>query len=304
MDGFNENRFDIRVSIVAGLLGGASGCKKARDAGHEWSSFRSGHPDETTSLVGGRGGHPDHDHHHPWAKLAATGLVCHSGYNCLLHPGKIQRRLVFIYVFWLPIHHPRTPDIWGPLKPLLLKYWPSILLALIYTGTVVREARWHRWQFTDDSWQYLVFGLALLAALGFDQVSKFATNKIHSSKLALAAISLGSILLVAQFALLVYNPIAQLPPKEYQANTQRFIRYLSELPGNAWVFSHRFMTYQASKSTYFHVSTLSNIASSKLPPGTEVSQRQEYGMHVFRQALEGQYFQWIITDGYSDVRGP
>jgi len=206
-----------------------------------------------------------------------------------------------------------------------------MLLALIYTSSVVWEAKQHRWKITEDSWQYLGFGLAsilaswsifhkawtylngylpaclglaLLAALGFGQILIFARNKSSSKKLALAGISFSSIILVLQFALLIYNPVDKLPTKEYLSNAQRYIGALRDLPGNVWVLSHGFMSYQAGRPTYVHSSTLGNIGGSKPPSGTELFRRLEDARKVFQQVFEEQQFQWIITDGHSNIGRP
>jgi hypothetical protein len=234
------------------------------------------------------------------------------------------------YTIGLPLFHPRISNTLGFYTALFRNLWPSILLAVVFTGSVLWAAKQHRWKFTEASWQYLGFGIAsilaswsiflkvwtyangympaclgiaMLAALGFDQILVFARSKGRFNKIARPVSSLSLLLLVTQFVLLFYNPLDQLPSREDRANAQRYISALRELPGDVWVVSHGFMSYQAGKPTYIHSSTLGNIGGSKPPNENELSRRRKGALEVIQQVIEEQKFQWIITDGHSDMWG-
>jgi hypothetical protein len=263
-----------------------------------------------------------------WPQLISFGILGAVAYLVL---EKYSSGWFSFYVIWLPLYHPRTLNLWVLGKSLLLSFWPSVLLALVYTSSVIWEARQHRWKFTEESWQYLGFGyasilaswsifhkawtylngympaclgLALLAALGFGQLLKFVRNRCSSKKLALATISFSSILIIIQFVLLIYNPVDQLPTKSYLSNAQENIRALRDLPGNVWVLSHGFMSYQAGRPTYLHSAALGDVGGSKPPPGTEVFRRWRTAREVFQQVFEEQQFQWIIIDGHTNIGKP
>jgi hypothetical protein len=105
------------------------------------------------------------------------------------------------------------------------------------------------------------------------------------------------LLLVAQFGLLYYPPLAQLPTRRDRETAERFIQRLRDLPGEVWLFNRGYLSSLAGKSSYFNGSLFSDVVGgTAMPPGSDQARRREMVWEVFRQALKEQRFNWVIID--------
>ena len=228
------------------------------------------------------------------------------------------------YTFDTLIFHERVQSLWQFWASLLGKMWPAVLLLLLYAVQVYHSARQNISRFKNVPWLELGFagaliiaswsihlkvwvydnglmpaciGLALLSGLAYGNILSMRNNT-SLSRFNPAGIPLFAIvLLLIQFGFLFYNPVQQIPTSENREQTQDFIKFVQNLPGKVWVFSHTEYGHLASKETYFHSAPFGDVVGGRVPPaGTDVYDRREMVAQVFQDAISSQHFDWIIVD--------
>jgi hypothetical protein len=106
-----------------------------------------------------------------------------------------------------------------------------------------------------------------------------------------------ALLILVQFARLVYPPLAQLPTRADRETGQALVARLSALEGSLWAFQHSYLGTLAGKGDWVHSATLGDVIGPIRSPGTADYQwRREIGFEVLRQAIHQQGFEWIMVD--------
>jgi hypothetical protein len=99
--------------------------------------------------------------------------------------------------------------------------------------------------------------ISVMAAIGFDTLRRgLAAGGVLSPALA------GTwpcLLLLGQFAMLVYNPLAALPSAQSAAAGDQFVARLRQTPGDVWVPYHGHLAAKAGKTQYAHWMAIADI---------------------------------------------
>jgi len=227
--------------------------------------------------------------------------------------------------------HTLVPGWWIFWRLLLLKLWPAILLILASLVSSQNGAPPWRWKLPKYTWHCLGFALALLltswsiffkiwtynndlmpACAGIAISVGLIAGRAYGNRSALAIHFSGTILksrsisfqtpiivlLFLQFICLTYNPIELIPNSKTYQKTEKFITRLASLPGEVFSYQHGFVNYLAGKTTYLHATPLADVTSGAFAPDSETYQRQQVAKQIFKQAIEQQWFDWIIADKF------
>jgi len=235
------------------------------------------------------------------------------------------------YTFDTVVRHSRILNFAAFWKMFLPKMWPALLLTLMYLIHVLKATKPLRLEWSESDWNILGFSLALLLASWsiFFKVWTYANGFLPACLgLALTAgtaygsfanrqdrcepqvdpprlfkspptimLTSSLILLLIQFALLNYNPRAQMPTLEDRLAGEGLLERLRNLPGEVLIFSHGFLNFQAGKSTYLHRAPLGDVVGAKISPDEiNLYWRKQMTKYLIEQAIAQQYFDWIITD--------
>ena len=103
----------------------------------------------------------------------------------------------------------------------------------------------------------------------------------------LALTVLGAVAL--QLLALVYNPGRFVPPTAAVADTQRFIRQLSNVPGDVYVLNHSYDAILAGKQPHAEGEALGAVLEAKSPTGEALRGELD-------QALTGQRYTAVVVD--------
>lgn len=226
------------------------------------------------------------------------------------------------FTFATSLQHERVTNIWLFWKSLLVKFWPAALLALVYLAAHLRAARQARWLQPQAAWNHIglagalvltswsiyfktwtydngfmpaCLGLALLGGLGYAELER------RSGAWGVRAPLAGALLALAQLAMLLYSPAAQLPTQSDRQAAQSFLERLNNLPGEVWVFNHGFINHLVGKTTYLHSAPLGDVLGGALPaPGSNAARQREQVTQMFEQAISSQRFDWVIVDQMAD----
>jgi hypothetical protein len=236
----------------------------------------------------------------------------------------VSRGWFSFYTFDIVTSHGRAIDyfiFWKKLLPVLL---PALILSIYYGFIVIKKSRINPFSLPTRMWVNLGLGAALIitswsiylktwtydnammmACLGIALLSGLALVEIYRDHIPteanppnLTAWRAGAtVLLLLQFLLLVYNPAKQLPTQADRANAQAFIERLKGLSGEALVFNHGFMSYQAGKTSYLHSAPYSDMVSGfDWHATSETQQRKALVKDTLDRAFQDQIFEWVILD--------
>jgi hypothetical protein len=244
-----------------------------------------------------------------WAVAGGTGLAAVVAFDHL------SAGWFTFYTFSTSIHHERLADAWAFWRTLLLKFWPAFLLAAWYAGSILSQTRLLRLEGPETAWQLLGFGAALIlaswsisiktwtyengylpACLGLALLAGLACGNLARRARPALAFSAWA-LLILQLGLLAYNPVAQLPSRQDRQAASAFVQRLASLPGEVFLFNHGYYSFLAGKTTYLHSAPYGDvIGAANLPTGSDLDRRRELVRSVYRQAVAGQIFEWVIVD--------
>jgi hypothetical protein len=219
--------------------------------------------------------------------------------------------------------HTRVEDIGLFWKKLLPAMWPAFILAVYYAWSVFRRSDLFRLELRPGDWENLAFGgilvitswsiflkvwtydnglmiaalgMALLSGLGLAEFERrlLPATTAHTGNAGhAAALLLGLI----QLAILIYNPVEQIPAQKDKAAGEAFIGRLEQLLGEVLVFNHGFYSHLAGKQTYLHSAPFSDVLGANIPKtDIENYQRRQAVIDMFDQTIADQYFNWIILD--------
>jgi len=219
------------------------------------------------------------------------------------------------YVFSLPAQHPWTPELW-------LGFWTSDLLDVLPVAAGLSAyALIGSW--SDRDRRGVLFAglacgfigtaylgrlheggylntlmpahaaLAVLFGLGYAR----ARSRLDAAgrprplmRLALYAVCM------VQFALLVYNPIRQIPRREDEAAGQRFVERVAAIGGEVYVPFHGHLPSLAGKTPLAHEMAIRDIFKGRDEPLARALQAQ------IDDALRARRFSAIILDSPSVFR--
>jgi hypothetical protein len=224
------------------------------------------------------------------------------------------------YMFGTSLEHAWAQDLLLFWRTLLRSLWPATLLALVYAWTVLRAEHRLGWRFSQPAWLYLALGvtlvasswgislkawtydngfmpaclgLAILAGLGFGELRRAGENPAAQTAGLWFSSLISALLLIGQFWLLAYNPLAQLPTDQTRREAQAFVDRVRALPGEVWIFNHGYFSSLAGKQSYLHSSPLSDIINAAdLPPRN--AWRVDQTRQMFQDAMQDQQVPWII----------
>jgi Dolichyl-phosphate-mannose-protein mannosyltransferase len=226
----------------------------------------------------------------------------------------------------IPYNH-KTEDAWYFWRTLAQHLWPALLIGIGFTGLIL--ASMFRPALRDRSgrpWSYMIVAAALIlscwsvfrqrwvydngflpACIGAGMLAGLAYGYVariqpHAATPIAAVLTRAAVLLLVlwQFAILAYDPTAQVPTEGDRAAGEQFIKRLKALPGEVLVFDHGFMNSLAGKTAYMHSTAYADASgSASYPPrpsDTDNRWRREKVRQIFDQAIQQQYFDWIIVD--------
>jgi hypothetical protein len=195
------------------------------------------------------------------------------------------------YCFTLPAHHPRVPGAWAG-------FWTADLLpvlgvaGLVAAVAVVRRCTTLR---AGDSWRFfcplLAAGMvgsswlvrtlvgaevnnllpayaavSILAAIGLDDLWRWRVAGDPRASRAWPA-RVAEALLVGQFALLAYDPRAELPTAADRAAGDRIVAELSTVRGDVFLPHHGYLAVLAGKRSFAHALAMDNVFLDDTGPG-------------------------------------
>jgi hypothetical protein len=256
-----------------------------------------------------------------WVSAFVLGLVIFWGLDVA------SQGWFSFYTFDTVTRHTRLADFWLFWRIFLPKMWPALLLAILYTASVLLKTRPLQWEWPVRAWESLglggalvlaswsIFikvwtydnglmpasaGIALLAGLGAAAVMDWP---LHAPRQLAARENVGMyfqsgalICLLFQFALLFYNPFEQLPTRADRSATESFVRQVANLPGEVLVFNHGYVSSLAGKTTYLHSAPYGDVVGSAVPKGSDTYWRREAVLATVHQAISDQRFDWVILD--------
>jgi len=131
---------------------------------------------------------------------------------------------------------------------------------------------------------------AVLLGIGWNRLTLSLTRftpLARSATLAALMVAAGY-----QFYHLRYNPLDQIPtPANYSAG-QKFVQYISSLPGEVYIPYHTYYSVMAGKQTYAHQSALWDVLR-----GQADSRGKELLIQSITDAVRSRQFGTIILDG-------
>jgi hypothetical protein len=171
----------------------------------------------------------------------------------------------------------------------LIRLWRDVVLAvaLVASSWLVFLERGTY----DNGLMPACLGLAMLCALAYDQ----ARGRV---------VRFGAVafLIVLQFVLFRFNPLAQLPTRADRRAGDHVIARVRELPGEVLFVQHGFYNRMAGKNAYFHDVNVNDSAgwASEGPNGESDRRRRDLVAQSANGAIFGQVFDWVITDAPND----
>jgi hypothetical protein len=131
--------------------------------------------------------------------------------------------------------------------------------------------------------------LAILAGLAW---GRMAERLRDPSPLSASLRAAGSLLLLTQFAMLIYNPLHQIPSAAEEAQQRYFLQYVVEIPGEVYIPYHGYISRLAGKSSFAHQSAVWDVLRGD-PQNAGTLALKESLAH----AIESKEFRAIILDG-------
>lgn len=131
-------------------------------------------------------------------------------------------------------------------------------------------------------------GLAMLSLLGAWALVRQVATPLSRRVGTTAAVFLSCI---AQFGLLWYNPVVQIPSREDVRAGKELVATLAGLPGDVFIPQHGYLSELAGKRSFVHQMALCDVMSAE--PG----QTGEHLVQEIVQAIRRQRFGAIILDG-------
>ena len=120
-----------------------------------------------------------------------------------------------------------------------------------------------------------------------------ATHKISEGLLLEKQVSIKIciyLICLIQFALLIYNPFRQVPPRADMEAGKQLVNTIAQYDGNVFIPSHGYLAAMAGKNSYAHAMVLIDLLiHDKGPIGKKL-------FHEIRQAINEQKFSAIILD--------
>jgi len=158
----------------------------------------------------------------------------------------------------------------------------------------------------DNTFLPACLGLSLTSALAYGTWAARSRPAESPRPWRATAVVITGCLLLTQFGLLAYNPIAQLPTQTARDAGDRLIARVRQLPGTVLFWDHSYYSAMAGKPTYVHGFMYADAAGwFSYPPRTPDHQRRrELAARTYTDALTRQLFDWIITDRPNDHRSP
>jgi len=202
-----------------------------------------------------------------------------------------------------------TRDITAP-------FWPTLLLALLYLGSLLRERRIKLALFylavaggmVGVSWagrlnrggfkNALLPAYALLCILfGLALAHVLAHLPKQTTRERMAEIAI-YVLCVAQFLLLVYNPIRQIPTAQDRAAGWALVQTIRSLPGNVLIPYHPYLLTLAGKPAHAHWTGMEELiglyGGGETPEGARL-------LGELRDAIGHQRYSALLLDEIWDV---
>jgi len=190
------------------------------------------------------------------------------------------------------------------IRTVTARQWSSLLLHLAL-GVGLVGASWviffKVWTY-DNGFMPACLGLSLLSGMGLGGV--LGSERAPGKASVALAVTIGVLVLV-QFALLVYPPLEQLPTRADREAGDALVARLSALDGKVWAFQHTYLGTLAGKGDYVHSAMLGDVIGPIRSPGTaDFQRRRELGLDVWRLAIKQQSFEWILVDNPDTDFGP
>jgi len=213
-------------------------------------------------------------------------------------------------------------------KTLLLKFLPTAISGIAYLFVLYIESRKNGWKLYSDCWITCIFsaaliasswminfkvwtydngfmpacmGFALLTGLAYAQFIKPYSQRSYGKywyhNISTIQYWGFSLLFMVQMALLLYNPIPQMPSKANWEAWDAFVHRIESLPGEVLVFQHGYVNTLANKPQYFHSAPLFDVLAAKGKiKGALNNERVEITEKIYKNAIANQSFDWIILD--------
>ncbi len=230
----------------------------------------------------------------------------------------MHRGWYLYYTVYLPQQHTMATKMlvgfWT--RDIVAPFWPTALLALLCAGGLLREPRTRLALFywavaagmVGVSWAgrlnrggfknallpayallCILFGLALARVLA--RLQKQRTRE-HMAEIAIY------VLCIAQFLLLVYNPIRQIPTAEDRAAGWELVQTIRGLPGDVLIPYHPYLLTLAAKPAHAHWTGMEELlglyGGAETPEGTRL-------LGELRDAIGTQRYSVLFLDEAWDV---
>ena len=103
---------------------------------------------------------------------------------------------------------------------------------------------------------------------------------------------------IAQFGILLYNPLSQVPTQRDLKRAKEFIIKIKKIKGDIWVPYHGYIPFLAGKKTYAHVAAIWDVLRSNTKPKVIL-------INEIKKSLKNGDFKAIILgDSIPDVIRP
>jgi hypothetical protein len=218
--------------------------------------------------------------------------------------------------------HKRLYDLevfWGP---LIKNLWPALAIGAYYLASrmskkpfknvLTNESFWYHlgfliasiltsWTVFTKAWTYdngfipAVAGLSLIVGLVYGRTLSNGHREVPHFRRAFSFLAV-SILILTQYVIFLYPPSDQLPSQQDRQAMEGFVERLRSTPGEVLVFKHGYVSYLSGKTTFFHSVFFGDVMGGVVLPRTKDNTwRYERVRSTFRQALEQQFFEWVIV---------
>jgi 4-amino-4-deoxy-L-arabinose transferase-like glycosyltransferase len=235
----------------------------------------------------------------------ATFLVLAAGSTVALDA--LHQGWYVYYLFVLPQQHPWLPEA-------LFTFWAQdLLLTLPLAGLVSLFYLWQRLRQRPDPQRtfYFLVAVGLVAASWFSRLHVGGYDNVLLPAYAASAILAGlgvhrlrsdlgasrtllqigfHLACLAQMALLIYNPAAQVPTPQDRAAGESFLQAVEEIPGEVWVPFHGYLPTLAGKESHAQWYAVADVLRGAAGPiRTQLSEE-------IQQALRDRRFAAIFVD--------
>jgi hypothetical protein len=134
------------------------------------------------------------------------------------------------------------------------------------------------------------WGIAILFGLGLNEfLNIFSKNDTKQNNYIKLFVFMA---VIAQFFVLFYNPLSQMPKEQDWAYGNKLINELKQTEGEVYIPDHQYIARYAGKKSYSHIYVLYDFFESK-------SDLKDSLKNEFENVLKNKFFSAIISDNFN-----